>query len=344
MRRIGLIVMMAAAFLVQQPAWAAEKEMLEKIREDIKGRKIFNPSEQTPEAKRPVITDDGPVSPLDGSPLEVLFLKADKENPSAVKIAAFWSPAGNVYWTFVWGGPSRLSVLSGPFDLRTVTLDMVRKAIEKLITADDSFGFYDGQFAEIEKMGKAAVPWLFELFRDESNRKSVRVLALEALGDMKDNSVIPKLRELIHNPSYSDHQNPIAFTLAKLGDHTYSDIIIERYTNYVRTNEGNQKAQAAGYAGLAHAYSRLKEHQKAVDCYKKVLELEDEDKGGAYYNLACSLVKLGKHDEAIEALRKCAEEGYDDWKWMLMDGDLAPLRELPEFKKVIEEIKKKQKK
>ncbi len=323
-------------------AAAADKDVAERIRQDIQGRKIFNPAEQTPEGKRPVITDDGAVSPVNGAALDVFFLKADKENPQAIKIAAFWSPAENVYWTFVWGGPAGLKVISGPFEMRTVTLEMVRAALGKLITDDDNYGFYDGQFSEIEKMGKAAIPWLLELFRDESNKMPIRVLALEALGDMNDNSVIPKLRELIYNESYRDFQNAIAFTLAKLGDQTFSDIIIDRYKNYIRANEGNGKAQAAGYSGLAHAYSRLKDHNKAIECYRKVIDLDEEGRPGAYYNMACSFAKLGKIDDAIQALRKGVDEGYKDWKWMLMDGDLAPLRDKEEFKKIIEEMKKKE--
>lgn len=341
MKRLFLLGTAAALLVAALPVSGAEKDTEERIREDVKSRKIFNHLDQTPEDRRPVITDDGPVSPDGGEALEVYFLRVDAKKPESLKIAAFYAPGEKVYWTFVWGGPRKLRIITGPYRLRRITLSAVRKEIEKLITEDGSYGFYDGQFSDIAKMGKGAIPWLLELFRDESNEMPVRVLALEALGDLKDTSVIPKLRELIYNENYSDFQRPIAFTLAKLGDHTFSDVIIERYKSYIRGNEGNPRAQAAGYSGLAHAYSRLKKHQKAVECYKKVIDLDPEARPGAYYNMACSLAKMKDLEKALDALQKAADEGYDDWKWMLKDGDLGPLRGHPRFEAIIEQLKKK---
>jgi tetratricopeptide (TPR) repeat protein len=322
---------------------AAEKDVVSKIRQDIQGRSIFNPRPETAEKDRPVITPRGPISPTSGAPLEVFFLRANKKRPNDVKVAAFYSPSERKYWTFVWGGPKDIRVMAGPFTLRKVTLEMVRKAIKRLITPEGNYGFYDGQFKEIEAMGKASIPWLLELFRDESNEMPVRVLALEALGDMKDNSVIPKLRELIYNESYSQFQRPIAFTLAKLGDQTFSDMIIDRYKNYIRNSEGQPRAQASGYSGLAHAYSRLKKHEKAIECYKKVIELDPESAPGSYYNMACSLAKLKRVEDAVSTLQKAVDAGYDDWQWMSMDGDLAPLRKDERFKRLIETLKRKSK-
>jgi tetratricopeptide (TPR) repeat protein len=343
MKRLTALLVVLSLVALSVSASAAEGDLAARIKEDVKGRKIFDHLTQTPEAKRPVITADGPVSPATGTPLRVIFLKVNRKKPTALKIAAFHSPTEKKYWIYVWGSSRNLQIITGPYELRRVTLGMVRRAIKKLITQDGSYGFYDGQFKELEKMGKGAIPWLLELFRDESNDMPVRVLALEALGDLRDTSVRPKLRELIHNENYSDFQRPIAFTLAKLGDQTFSDIIIERFKNFVRGNEGNPRAQAAGYSGLAHAYSRLKRQEKAVECYKMVIKLDPEARAGAYYNLACSYAKMKKIKEAVDAVAKAADEGYDDWRWMLKDGDLDPIKENPRFKAIIEELKKKQK-
>ncbi len=54
------------------------------------------------------------------------------------------------------------------------------------------------------------------------------------------------------------------------------------------------------------------------------------------YNLACALARQGKADEAMAALSRAVELGYNDRNHMAGDADLAPLRERPEFKALLD--------
>jgi len=54
-----------------------------------------------------------------------------------------------------------------------------------------------------------------------------------------------------------------------------------------------------------------------------------------HYNLACSHALLGRLDEALEALRRAIELGYDDWEHVERDEDLASLRKLDAYERVM---------
>ncbi len=56
------------------------------------------------------------------------------------------------------------------------------------------------------------------------------------------------------------------------------------------------------------------------------------------YNLACSLAVGGFRREAIAALRKALEQGYDDFEYLENDGDLDSLREDPTFHALLREF------
>ena len=52
------------------------------------------------------------------------------------------------------------------------------------------------------------------------------------------------------------------------------------------------------------------------------------------YNAACTFANLGRHAEAIDALRKAWEAGYRDAEWTRRDPDLATLHDDPEFERL----------
>ena len=54
-----------------------------------------------------------------------------------------------------------------------------------------------------------------------------------------------------------------------------------------------------------------------------------------HYNLACSLSLTGLCDEAIAALNRAVDLGYDDTEWLLADRDIEKLWEHPQFAKIL---------
>lgn len=53
------------------------------------------------------------------------------------------------------------------------------------------------------------------------------------------------------------------------------------------------------------------------------------------YNCACLYARLGEPQRAIEALTQAVAGGYKTFGWMEQDPDLASLRGLPEFQKIV---------
>jgi tetratricopeptide (TPR) repeat protein len=51
------------------------------------------------------------------------------------------------------------------------------------------------------------------------------------------------------------------------------------------------------------------------------------------YNLACSLSLTGDLEGALAALKKAVKSGYSDFKHLMGDKDLAPLRKAAAFRK-----------
>ncbi|MDP2138174.1 MAG: hypothetical protein Q8J74_09995 [Candidatus Didemnitutus sp.] len=72
---------------------------------------------------------------------------------------------------------------------------------------------------------------------------------------------------------------------------------------------------------------------------RKMVRLQPES-DLAHYNLACSLALSNRAGDALTTLRKALELGYDDHRWMQQDPDLEILRDLPEFKKILEQVRR----
>ena len=73
----------------------------------------------------------------------------------------------------------------------------------------------------------------------------------------------------------------------------------------------------------------------AVDWMKRIIDTQPEDEGH-YYDMACLYARMGKLYESIEALTKAFEWGYRRIAHVKIDDDLDPIRELPEYKALIE--------
>jgi tetratricopeptide (TPR) repeat protein len=342
MRHILFLRFIAALALLATslPALGQEGALKDRISDDVKGRRIMSTEDETAEGDRPVIRESGAFDPQSGEALETVFLKAEPVAGS-LRVAAFYSPGRKVYWIYAWGGPKKVHLLHGPWELRTVTMGMVEAALRKLITPEGNVGFYEGQFKELESMGKGVVPFLLEIFKDESRPAPMRSLSLEALGDLKDPGAVTTLRELYANEDYAPFHEAMIFTLARLGDMELADKQIQGLKQYIENAEGSEEAQAEGYTRLAHAYARLNRNEDAIECYKKAIALNPDSAASSYYNMACAYAVLKRVDDGIDALRKAVDAGYDDYDWLQLDGDLNNLRKDPRFLELVKKMREK---
>ncbi len=62
--------------------------------------------------------------------------------------------------------------------------------------------------------------------------------------------------------------------------------------------------------------------------------------GYLYVNLACLEARLGNREEALEALERAVDKGYTNVLALESEGDLASLRDMPEFKAILRRLKK----
>lgn len=85
---------------------------------------------------------------------------------------------------------------------------------------------------------------------------------------------------------------------------------------------------------LAELVSKKGLAGRAVELDARVVELLPDD-CVARYNLACSLARAGRPDEAIDSLSKAILLGYDDLAHVDVDPDLDSLRDLPEFRALL---------
>ena len=81
---------------------------------------------------------------------------------------------------------------------------------------------------------------------------------------------------------------------------------------------------------LAELVSRKGAVKRAVELDGRLVELLPDD-FLARYNLACSLARAGRADEAIDSLSRAILLGYDDLAHMETDPDLESLRNHPDF-------------
>lgn len=79
---------------------------------------------------------------------------------------------------------------------------------------------------------------------------------------------------------------------------------------------------------------------EAEEWTNKIIE-EDPGNYGNYYDQACLYSRMGRLEESIAALRKSFEKGYRSFSHIRLDDDLDAVRDLPEFKALMEEYEAK---
>ena len=87
---------------------------------------------------------------------------------------------------------------------------------------------------------------------------------------------------------------------------------------------------------LAELVSKKGDLSRAVEYDKRLVDLQPDD-FLARYNLACSLARAGRAEEAIDSLSRAVLLGYDDLDHMESDPDLESLRAHPDFQALLGE-------
>ena len=89
-----------------------------------------------------------------------------------------------------------------------------------------------------------------------------------------------------------------------------------------------------------YALHFLGRDQEAEEWMNKIIASDPEDAGN-YYDRACLYARMGCLEESIAALQTAFEKGYRSFSHIRLDDDMDAVRELPEFKALVEEYEAK---
>ena len=89
---------------------------------------------------------------------------------------------------------------------------------------------------------------------------------------------------------------------------------------------------------LGNLYTKTGRIADGLRMDRRLVRLQP-DNATAHYNLACSLALVRRKADALRALRRAVELGYDDHRWMADDRDLGCLKDSPEFQALLEQLK-----
>ncbi len=90
---------------------------------------------------------------------------------------------------------------------------------------------------------------------------------------------------------------------------------------------------------IGYHYQQFDDYASARRWFEALsAHLDPSEARMAHYNLACIASLEGEHEEALVQLRLAVSGGFLDIDWMEEDGDLAGLRELPEYQALRSEL------
>lgn len=89
---------------------------------------------------------------------------------------------------------------------------------------------------------------------------------------------------------------------------------------------------------LGNLLTQLGRYEEGLRVDRRLARLVPTDPT-VHYNLACSLALLSLKDEALGALERSVDLGYDDPEYLLADEDLATLRGEPAFATLIRRLR-----
>jgi len=94
---------------------------------------------------------------------------------------------------------------------------------------------------------------------------------------------------------------------------------------------------AEALAAFSEVLTRAGRFKEGLRADRRLARLRPEDPV-VHYNLACSLALTDQSDEAIDALTRSLELGYDDLDHLLQDGDLLSLHGMARFQAIVQAL------
>ena len=88
---------------------------------------------------------------------------------------------------------------------------------------------------------------------------------------------------------------------------------------------------------LGDAYTRRGLYEKGLQIDLRLSQLRGDDPL-TWYNLACSYSLLARVDEALDALHRAVEHGYNDLAYLQKDPDLLNVRHSPKYRPFLDSL------
>jgi Flp pilus assembly protein TadD len=120
--------------------------------------------------------------------------------------------------------------------------------------------------------------------------------------------------------------------LAATTGNTATDLAVEALTFASQFDVG---AIERVMNNLLYAYLQRGELARGIAALPRALGFAKQNPS-ILHNAACLLTRAGDHARAIECVRDAKQHGYDKLEALRADEDLAPLRELTEFRAIWE--------
>ena len=343
-RRIAAVAVLLAA---AAGAGADDPPSADTVRTALRGQRVRDVAAMAPESAQPTVGPDGACCPRDGSPLAVVWLRADVEGP-AWRHAALVCQNERLCWSVAWRtrDGAREVVVAGPFALAggggaaPVARDAVEQQLRRWIGRDGkAFGYFHGMFDPIAALGPAAIPHLIAIARESPAHWDLGSLAIDALGDCATAADVPAILPLLDDPAVEPRRDALVLALGRLGhrgplERTLGEV--ERRIAAVREVDPHAGELIALYERLSDLSLRGGNPVKAIEACRELVVRDDPIHRPTHlYNLCCAHVHRGDLDAALDALEKSLNAGLRGARWLELDTDLQPLWPLPRFKEML---------
>lgn len=141
----------------------------------------------------------------------------------------------------------------------------------------------------------------------------------------------PKILNIL--TSLSDIVSNMALFMKKKEDPAFQEFELRLYEAAVRGNPDNIPALTA----LGSFYTRMSQHEKALEIDKRLVSLLPED-SVCHYNLACSYALLNQPDKAFSELEMAVLLGYNNVEHLMKDPDFNNIRQDPRFQELVKKL------